>query len=213
MTKLAWGVVGQRFYEAGTDRGVLYVNGMGVAWNGLQSVKESLAGGGAKPFYMDGIKYLNLSESEEFAASLTAFSAPPEFNVCDGTAMIHAGLFITQQPRKPFDLAYRTMIGNDTEGLSHYKIHLVYKALAAPASRDNNTLNESSQPMSLSWDITTTPPGISGYKPSAHFVINSRTTPEDKLAIVEDILYGSDTTNPSMPTVDDLMAIFSVSVS
>lgn len=209
MAVLVWGNVGERYYETGVDRGVLFpLTGDGVPWNGLVSVAEAPSGGEPRPYYLDGFKYLNLATSEEFAATIEAFSAPDEFDKCDGTASIHNGLFLTQQKRESFGLSYRTRIGNDVDGTDHgYKIHLVYNALASPSSRSNSTLNDSPSPITFSWGITTAPPTISGYKPSAHFVIDSRKTPAMLLRQVEDILYGSPTTSPRLPSVSELMTL------
>jgi hypothetical protein len=168
MAKLAWGLSGQRYFESGTDRGVLYVGTTpGVPWNGLISVSENPSGGDPVPYYMDGIKYLNVAAAEEFEATISAFSSPDEFGVCDGTALLSNGLFATQQPRKPFDLTYRTLIGNDEDGIEHgYKLHLVYNALAKPTTRENKTLERSVTPANFDWDISTLPIPVPGYKPN-----------------------------------------------
>lgn len=212
MTKLIWGAAGERFFEAGVDRGVLYVPGLaGVAWNGLKAVSEAPSGGEPKPYYIDGFKYVNVSAAEEFNATLEAFSSPAEFAVCDGSVKLAAGLFVTQQPRKSFGLSYRTLIGNDVKGLeSGYKIHLVYNALASSAGRNNNSVSDSVDPMGLSWDISTRPPSAAfGYKPTAHFVIDSTKTDKDLLAVLEAYLYGANGLAPAMPTTTQLVAMFS----
>lgn len=210
MAELVWGVSGQRYFETGIDRGVLYPRvGPGVAWSGLTAVNEKPSGGDPTAFYADGYKYLNLSSAEEYAAGIEAFSAPPEFAACDGTTGIHNGLFITQQRRQQFGFSYRTIVGNDSDGSDHgYKIHLVYNALASPSSKNYRTLSNSAEPLSLSWDITTTPPDISGYRPSAHFVIDSRYTPRILMNQFEGILYGTAGTEPYLPSVDELMELF-----
>lgn len=210
MSRLDWTAVGVRFYETGSDRGVLYVgDAPGVAWTGLTSVSESPSGGEARAFYIDGVKYLNLSSAEEFAATINAFSSPPEFGPCDGTVSIQNGLFVAQQPRKQFGFSYRTKIGNDIDGADHaYKIHLVYNALAAPSSRDNATTGDSTDPTEFSWAITTLPPAITGFRPTAHFLIDSRFTPMEVLIEIENILYGSDATSPRLPSVSELTGIF-----
>ena len=210
MTRLSWGAHGERYFETGTDRGVLYLPGAnGVPWNGLTAVSESPEGGEPRPYYADGYKYLNVAAAEEFKATLSAFTSPHEFGQCDGTIGIHNGLFATQQPRKPFNLSYRTMVGNDIQGADHgYKIHLVYNALAAPSTRENKSMGDSVSPTALSWDITTTPPRMDGLKPTAHMVIDSRLTPTDLLTEVEDILYGSETLSSSLLSVDALIALF-----
>lgn len=212
MARLSWDSVGKRFYEAGVDRGVLYVGALpGVPWTGLISVAEFPSGGEPKAYYIDGMKYLNISSAEEFGATIEAFDSPSEFAQCDGIAPIQNGLFVTQQPRKSFGLSYRTKIGNDVDGLKYaYKIHLVYNALAAPSSRANRSIGQSAEASTFSWSVTTLAPKITGYKPTAHLVIDSRSTSSTVLASVEDILYGTDASAPRLPTPDELIAIFSV---
>lgn len=210
MTRLSWGSIGNRYFEAGVDRGVLYVgDNPGVPWNGLKAVNEAPSGGEPKPYYIDGFKYLNVASAEEYAATLEAFSAPPEFGVCDGTVGLQAGLFATQQPRKQFHLSYRTRVGNDIEGADHgSKIHLVYNALAKPSSRNNQTHGGSVSPLGLSWGITTNPPKATGFKPTAHFVIDSRYTPASIMSLIEGVLYGSNAANARFPTVAELITLF-----
>jgi hypothetical protein len=213
MTRLVWDAVGERFYESGVDRGVLYLGTNGYAWPGLVTVTESPTGGDPRPFYIDGFKYLNLAASEEFEASIEAFSAPPEFGLCDGINSMYAGLQITQQPRRSFGFCYRTKVGNDVDGLDHaYKIHLVYNALAAPSEKAYSTVNDQAEAPTRSWKLTTLAPKIYGYRPTAHFVIDTRTTPAETLAAIEDILYGTDTESPRQPTVTELMTLFGAPV-
>lgn len=211
MVALVWGSAGAHYFETGVDRGVLYVPGhIGVPWNGLRSVNESSSGGEARPYYIDGYKYLNVSAAEEYSASIEAFSSPREFWECDGTASIHNGLFATQQPRKPFSFSYRTRIGNELDGVDHgYKIHLVYNALASPANKTYVSNGASVEPTGMSWGITTTPPLTSGIRPTAHFVIDSRLTPPKLMTAIEDILYGSEEEDPRMPEVDEIRELFS----
>lgn len=213
MARLNWNAVGERYFELGVDRGVLYIDSVGYAWSGLVSVAESISGGEAKPKYLDGFKYANVSAAEEFGATIQAFSSPAAFSACDGTGQIHNGLFATQQPRRPFDFSYRTLVGNDIQGSDHgYKIHLVYGALAAPSSRTSESLNGSVTTLqALSWSVTTQPPKMSGIRPTSHFLIDSRTAPADVLAELEDILYGTDTVSASIPTVAELIELFNVS--
>jgi hypothetical protein len=174
MTRLNWDVVGERTFETGVDRGVLYVDGSdGVPWNGLISVSESPSGADLSEYYIDGIKYLQLLAGEEFTATIDAFTYPDEFASCDGTRSVGNGLFVTQQPRKGFSLSYRSQVGNDVDGISHgYKIHVVYNALAAPSARQRNSLSDSIAPLNFSWQISTKPPRFAGYKPTAHLVID-----------------------------------------
>lgn len=207
MPKLTWDQVGERLYETGVDRGVLYPQGSsgtygtGVAWNGLVSVTESPTGAEPSPQYADNIKYLNLVSAEEFGFSIEAFMSPAEFDVCDGSAELAQGALITQQTRKPFGFSYRTKIGNDTEGVDHgYKIHLVYGAMASPSDKTRSTVNESPEAVTLSWECTTTPVEVAGFKPTAHVIINSTLTDPTKLEKLEKKLYGDDDTGtPTLP--------------
>ncbi len=210
MPRIAWDEVGQRYYEAGVDRGVLYVADLpGVSWNGLTSVSETPSGGEERSYYLDGIKHLSSSAAEEFVATIEAFTYPPEFEACDGSEEIFDGLFATQRPRKSFGLSYRTKIGNDVDGLEHgYKIHLVYNALAAPTNRGNSTIGDAIEPENFSWSISTRPITIPGYKPSSHFVIDSRRVDPLVLTDLENILYGSDVTTAHLPTQEELFNIF-----
>jgi hypothetical protein len=210
MARINWDARGERYFEIGVDRGVLYLPSVaGVPWTGLTAVNEEPTGAEERSYYLDGLKYLNLRSAEEFEATIEAFNSPAEFNVCDGTVSIHNGLFATQQPRKSFGLSYRTLLGNDLDGMDHaYKIHLVYNALAAPATRNNTTLSDSVDPAKFSWKITTLPPPVTGVKRTAHFVIDSRTADPAVLAEVEDFLYGTTEADAALPTPDELIAIF-----
>lgn len=210
MTRIIWGTVGQRFYEAGADRGVLFVDGLGVPWNGLKTVQESPTGGDPKPYYLDGIKYLNLAEAEEFEGTIEAFSAPREFAPCDGAQELYAGLSLTQQTRKIFGMSWRTLVGNDTVGLDlAYKIHIVYGALAQPSQRNRATLTQQIDPLGLSWGISTTPQIAPGVKPTAHLVIDTRTAKPLHLSLLEDIIYGNDVQISRLPSLAEVVDIFS----
>ena len=198
MAKLEWDKTGERLYETGTDRGVLYVasNGaypQGVAWNGLTGVDENPSGAEANAQYADNIKYLELRSAEDFGATVTAYTYPDEFEQCDGSAEPATGMYIGQQKRKMFGMSYRTKIGNDTDGDEHgYYIHLIYGATASPSQRSYKTINDSPEPIEFSWEVTTTPVNITGYKPVAHVRINSTKADSEKLALLESVLYGSD---------------------
>lgn len=210
MSRLVWGALADRTYESGLDRGVLYPpTGPGVAWIGLTTVTESPTGGEPKPFYLDAVKYLNLASAEEFEATIEALNYPPEFAVCDGVVSVHLGLFATQQPRKAFGFSYRVNVGTPLgSSTQYYKIHIVYNALAAPSQRTNKTMGDSADPLSYSWAITTLPPSVTGLKRTSHFVVDSKTANPTVLATLEDILYGTDVASPSLPTPDELIAIF-----
>lgn len=210
MAQIIWDARGERYFELGVDRGVLYLpSEPGVPWSGLLSVKETPTGAEERPYYIDGVKYLNLRSAEEFAATIEALGAPYEFNGCDGNAVIHTGLIATQQPRKSFSFSYRTRLGNDLDGPEHaYKIHLVYNALAAPTIRSNDTISDTVEPAKFSWAITTLPPPVTGYKRTAHFVVDSKLSAPAALTELEELLYGTVSTDPSLPDPDELIAIF-----
>lgn len=221
--KLVWDKKGERTYETGVDRGVLYpatgVNGAyvaGVAWNGLSNVSERPSGAEATAIYADNIKYLNLISAEDFAATIEAYTYPDEFAVCDGTAEPATGLKIGQQPRKQFGLSYRTKIGNDSSGEEYgYKIHIIYGCYAAPSEKAYNTINDSPEAITFSWEISTTPIEINGYKPTAYIVIDSTKIDSAKLTQIENILYGVDAdaeaqteaVDPRLPLPDELIRI------
>lgn len=215
MVRIAWDQVGERVYETGVDHGVLYlpdalgVYDSGFAWNGLVSVSESPSGAEPSPQYADNIKYLNLISVEEFGATIEAFTYPDEFAVCDGSVELQPGVFVGQQPRKAFGLSYRTRIGNDTEGTEHgYKLHLVYNAMAAPSEKAYNTINDSPEAITFSWELTTTAVEVPGHKPAATIVIDSRTVEAADLAALEDILYGNETDEPRLPLPAELVTLF-----
>jgi len=213
MTELIWGDYGKRYFEAGVDRGVLYIPGLdGVAWDGLIAVNESPSGGDAQPIYVDGVKYINQSTREEYEATIEAFTYPDEFLECEGITAIDnesKGLFATQQKRKPFGFSYRTLIGNDEKALDFgYKIHIVYNALARPSSRENMSLTEEQEVSKFSWDITTKPIPVSGASRSAHIVMDTRTTWPWVVKAVEELLYGTVDTPPTLPTPEELIALF-----
>lgn len=215
MAVLEWDKVGQRFYETGVDRGVLYIpNGAGAysngyAWNGLVSVSESPSGAEATAQYADNIKYLNLISAEDFGATIEAFTYPAEFAQCDGTATLTAGVFAGQQPRKSFGLSYRTRVGNDLVGADFgYKLHLVYGAMAAPTEKGFTTINDSPEAITFSWELTTTPVPVPGFKPSAILTIDSTKVDGTKLTQLENILYGTAGTDPRLPLPTEVVSIF-----
>ena len=210
MFKIEWDKVGERLYETGVDRGVLYpqVSGAypkGVAWSGLTNVTESPSGAEATPLYADNIKYLNLLSNEDFACTIEAYTYPDEFAECDGSAALATGVQISQQNRKMFGFSYRTKLGNDVDGDDFgYKIHLVYGCLAAPSEKSRATVNDSPEATTMSWEVSTTPVNVPGFKPTAHVVIDSTKADPEKLTAFEEILYGkaeggSGGTTPRLP--------------
>lgn len=213
MTKLSWGTVGERFYETGTDHGVLYLDGIGVAWNGLISVTESPSGGDPTPYYLDGVKYLNHSNPEEFEATIEAYTYPDEFMACDGSSQLANGLRITQQRRKSFGMVYRTKIGNDLDGADHaYKLHVIYNAMATPSSSNYKTTSDSPDLLTFSWKIGTKPQKFDdlafGTMYGSHLVIDSRVTYPWAMEAVENVLFGTDTMAATLPNPTDLLKLF-----
>jgi hypothetical protein len=210
VTRLAWDAVGTRLYEAGVDRGVLYIDAApGVPWSGLISVSENPTGGEQKAYYQDGEMYQSVSSRERFAATISAYTYPDEFARCDGTAQIRNGLFLTGQPRKRFSMSYRTKIGNDTAGIDFaYKIHIIYNAQVAPTQINRATLKDDTEANEFSWPVTALAPAMSGYLRTAHIIIDSRSTNPITLANLENILYGGDSTSARLPTFTELVAVF-----
>ena len=201
MAKLKWDEAGKHVYETGVSKGVLYVMsdtpgtyGKGVAWNGLSSVSESPTGAEVSAIYADNIKYLNLMSREEFEGSIEAYTYPDEFMACDGSASPADanGFVIGQQDRKTFAFCYQTKVGNDLDPEAGYKIHIIYGALASPSERSYETVNDSPEAMTFSWDITTTPVAVTGFKPTAHVELDSTKIDKTKLEKIEAKLYGTD---------------------
>lgn len=215
MAELSWDDVGEHFFETGVDHGVLYIPNEdgeydnGVAWNGLVSVTESPSGAESNPQYADNIQYLNLISAEKFGATLEAFTYPDEFQQFDGGAEPTPGVIVGQQTRKPFGLAYRSRIGNDLESDDYgYKLHLVYGAQAAPSEKAYTTINDSPEAITFSWEISTTPVSVTGYRPAASLVIDSTKVDATALAALEELLFGSVGSDPTLPTPDEVIAIF-----
>ena len=195
---LNWDAIGERVYETGIDRGVLYLldsNGAyseGFAWNGLTTVTESPSGAEPNAIYADNMKYLNIYSAEEFGATVEAYTYPDEVALCDGSADLADGVSLGQQDRKTFGMCYRTKIGNDVDGDSYgYKLHLMYGCRATPSERAYNTVNDSPEAIAFSWEISTTPVTVTGYKPTSLITIDSTKADSTKLAALEAILYGT----------------------
>lgn len=211
--KITWDKSGERYYETGVKRGVLYVMdkgayGNGVAWNGLTAVTESPSGAEASPMYADDIKYLNLYSAEEFAATVEAYTYPDEFAECDGSAEIAPGVTIGQQKRKTFGMCYTTVLGNDTDGNDYgYKIHIIYGANAAPSEKAYATINDSPEAITFSWELSTTPVEVAGHKPTASLTIDSTKTTPEKMKAIEDILYGTESQEPRLPLPSEIAEV------
>lgn len=220
MAAIVWDKTGERFYETGIDRGVLYPTaeggeyGNGVPWNGLTGVTESPSGAEATALYADNMKYLSLMSVEEFGATVEAYTYPKEFKECDGSATIASGVVIGQQERKAFGLCYRTKIGNDVEGDDlGYLIHIIYGAKASPSEKPYATINDSPDAITFSWELTTTPINVDGFKPTASITIDSRDANPTDLASLERILYGDESNEPRLPLPDEIVTIMSTTES
>ena len=226
MSKIVWDNAGERYYETGVKNGVLYVQntseegvasyGVGVPWNGLTAVTESPSGAEASPLYADDIKYLNLMSNEELGLTIEAYTYPDEFADCDGSAALAKGVMIGQQKRKSFGLCYRTVIGNDVESNDYgYKLHMVYGCLAAPSEKAYATINDSPEAITFSWEVSTTPVNVAGFKPTSQITIDSTKANPEKLAALETILYGKNPTSdggadgvdPRLPLPDEVATL------
>lgn len=216
MSRITWDKAGERYYETGVKMGVLYpiqtsgVYSTGVAWNGLTAITESPSGAEATPLYADDIKYLNLMSNEEYGCTIEAYTYPDEFAECDGSAALTEGVMIGQQKRKTFGLCYRTSLGNDADGVDYgYKLHLVYGCLAAPSEKAYATINDSPEAIIFSWEVSTTPVNVTGFKPTSQITIDSTKVNKSKLTALEDILYGKDGDSssgigPRLPLPDEV---------
>lgn len=214
MAELKWDQTGERFYETGVKNCALYVRDSagtypkGVPWNGITAITESPSGAEATPLYADDIKYLNLISNEEFGATIEAYTYPKEFAACDGSAELAKGATIGQQPRKSFGLAYKTTLGNDVANNDYgYKLHLIYGCLAAPSEKAYATINDSPEAITFSWEITTTPVEVKGFKPTSHIEINSKEVDAVKLATLEAKLFGATETEAMLPLPDEVATI------
>lgn len=216
MAKITWDESGKRFYETGVKNCVLYLQDekgdypKGVAWNGITSISESPSGAESNPIYADDIKYLNLISAEDFSATVEAYTYPDEFAECDGSAELATGIKIGQQKRKKFGLCYRTTLGNDISGDDYgYKLHIVYGCMAAPSERSYATINDSPEAITMSWEISTTPVNVTGFRPTAHLEIDSTKVKKEDLVKLENALYGTAEKEASLPLPDALAALVS----
>lgn len=211
--RIEWDKSGEKLYETGTDRAVLYpktagTHGAGVPWNGLTALTESPSGAEPTPLYADNIKYVTLQSAEEYGFTVEAYMFPEEFAECDGSAAAAKGVYFGQQTRKPFGLCVRTIVGNDEELNEHgYKLHLIYDALAAPSEKGYATVNDSPEVVTLSWECTTTPVNVPGFKPTASVVIDSTKADPTKLDALEDILYGTEENEPRLPLPAEIITL------
>lgn len=216
MARITWDEIGKRYYENGVSHGVLYLKDdtsgnytTGVAWNGLINVNESPSGAEATPLWADNIKYAVGTTAEEFACSIEAYTYPDEFEACDGSAELAEGVYIGQQERKQFGMCYRNEIHNDVKQNVGYRLTIFYNGLAAPSSKDHATINDSVEGMTMSWEVSTTPVPVTGFKPTAVVRIDSRKVDATKLKALEDILYGSaeGSTGPRLPLPDEIKTL------
>ena len=215
---LEWDKTGEHFYESGVSKGVLYVLSdegkydNGVAWNGLTNVTETPSGAEENAIYADNIKYASLRSPEEIGGTIEAYTYPDEWNQCDGNGELVKGVHVAQQERKTFGLCYRTEIGNDTstESDDGYKLHLVYGATASPSERSYDTQNDNPDAVQFSWEYTTNPVNVAGFKPTSLITIDSRTADKEKLTALETVLYGSSTAAARLPLPDEVKTLMTV---
>lgn len=214
MAKLEWDKTGERTYETGVSKGVLYVQGAsgtygnGVAWPGLSKVDESPSGAEPTKLYANNGVYVTLMSAEEYAFTIEAYDSPEEFDECDGTKEVATGITIRQQDRTPFGFCYRTEIGNDTEGTNHgYKLHLVYGCKASPSSKSHETVNDSPSADTLSWEVNTTPVAVEGFKPTAVVEIDSTTVTKENMKKIEDKLYGTASEEATLPSIAEIIEL------
>ena len=216
MSKLVWDQTGERLYETGVKKGVLYPqasNGAypkGVAWNGLTGVTEAPSGAEATPLYADDIKYLNLMSAEEFGATIEAYTYPKEFEACDGSAELVDGATIGQQARTTFGLCYRTVLGNDVKNDNYgYKLHLIYGCLASPSEKGYSTINDSPEAITFSWEVKSTPVNVTGFQPTSVVIVDSTKVSANGLKALEDALYGTMENNARLPLPDEVKTLLS----
>lgn len=212
MAKLVFNNVGERLFETGVKNGVLYVMGEdgayenGVVWNGLTAVTESPSGAETTPLYADDVKYVVIYAAEEFGATVEAYTYPEEFEQCDGSASIFDGITIGQQTRKSFGMCYKTSVGNDVQGQDFgYKIHIIYGAKAAPSEKSYSTINDSPEAVTFSWELSTVPVPVEGFNPTATMVIDSTRVPTEKMKLIEDKLYGTESEEATLPLPNELL--------
>lgn len=212
MSKLEWDGIGQRFYETGTDRGVLYLQNTkgeyqtGVAWSGLTGVTESPSGADNTDLYADNVKYASMRATETFGATIEAYTYPDEFALCDGSAEIAPGVMVGQQNRNPFGFSYRTKVSNDLN-VEEYKIHIIYGATVSPSDKSYASVNDSPDAITFSWEVTTTPVNVPDFKPTANIVIDTRKSTKEKIKALETILYGDESSEPRLPLPSEVMEL------
>ena len=214
MSKLVFNNVGERLFETGVKNGVLYVMGEegtyenGVVWNGLTAVTESPSGAETTPLYADDVKYVVIYAAEEFGATVEAYTYPEEFEQCDGSASIFEGITIGQQTRKSFGMCYKTSVGNDVQGQDFgYKIHIIYGAKAAPSEKSYSTINDSPEAVTFSWELSTVPVPVEGFNPTATMVIDSTRVPKEKMTLIENKLYGTESDEPTLPLPNEILSL------
>lgn len=212
--KLEWDKVGEHLYETGTDHGVIYPidsegkYSKGVVWNGLTGVTESPSGADLTDLWADNIKYASIRSAENFGATIEAYTYPDEFAICDGSAELVPGVTIGQQPRKAFGFSYRTVIGNEVEYSDYgYKLHLIYNATVSPSEKAYQTINDSPDAITFSWEMSTTPVNVTGFKPTACLIIDSTKVSKEQMEKIESALYGTDEKDAYLPTPDEVANI------
>lgn len=214
MAKLTWDNAGEKRYETGTKKAVLFLQKTdgtydnGVAFNGITAVTESPSGAEETALYADDIKYASLRSAEEFGGTIEAYTYPDEWKLCNGEAELGAGIVIGQQGRRSFGFSYVTTLGNDTAGNDYgYKIHLIYGASISPSEKSYATINDSPDAITFSWEFTTTPVNVTGFKPTSIITIDSTAVAPAKLTSIENLLYGTENAEPTLPTPAKILEI------
>ena len=214
MARLTWDQEGQKMYETGVDKGVVFPVGddgkysAGAAWNGLINVTESPSGAEPTALYANNKKYGELMSAEDFAGTIEAYTYPDEYAPCMGYKVVAPGVYATQQTRKTFGFTYRNLIGNDTEGTAYgYKLHIVYGAKTKPSEKANGTINDSPEPLTMSWEFSTTPVEVPDSDPTAHLIFDSTKVEASKMKALEDLLYGTESAESKLPTVEEILEI------
>lgn len=216
MARIEWDKTGEKYYETGTDRGVIYPQtgeggayAKGEPWNGLTGITESPGGAEATDLYADNIKYGSMRSAETLGGTIEAYTYPESFEQCDGTREVAEGITIGQQERVPFGMSYRTMVNSDASDKENYKIHLIYGATASPSEKAYSTINDSPEAITFSWEFDTTPVNVTGFKPTAHLILDTRRLTEDQVKAIEKVLYGNESNEAKLPLPDEVVNIIS----
>lgn len=217
MSRLIWDAIGEKFYEMGTKMGVLYPmkeDGSyenGVAWNGLTAVTESPSGAEETKLYADDIKYASLRGAEEYDYTIEAYTYPEEWEPCDGSAQVATGVTIGQQKRKGFGFSWVTTVGNDVSDEVGKKIHIAWNSTASPSEKSYASINDSPDAITFSWECSTSPVNVSGFRPTSHMEIDCSKLKADTVKAIEDKLWGTENAEATLPTPAEIITLVTTS--